>query len=93
MILMATLALVPLLAKDSDARKAAERSRRGILRRSWRPPTRASREDMLANAHCIVIVPGLKTAAFVVGGKYGKGICVLPKQNRPRLVGPGHGTD
>ena len=28
---------------------------------------------MLANAHCIVIVPGLKTAAFMVGGKYGKG--------------------
>ena len=28
---------------------------------------------MLENAHCIVIVPSLKTAAFVVGGKYGKG--------------------
>jgi lipid-binding SYLF domain-containing protein len=27
----------------------------------------------LANTHCIVLVPGLKTAAFVVGGKYGKG--------------------
>jgi len=30
-------------------------------------------EELLANAHCIVIVPGLKTAAFLVGGKYGKG--------------------
>jgi len=30
-------------------------------------------QDMLGNAHCIVIVPDLKTAAFVVGGKYGKG--------------------
>jgi lipid-binding SYLF domain-containing protein len=29
--------------------------------------------DLLGNAHCIVIVPGLKTAAFVFGGKYGKG--------------------
>jgi lipid-binding SYLF domain-containing protein len=28
---------------------------------------------MLENAHCIVIVPSLKTAAFLVGGKYGKG--------------------
>lgn len=28
---------------------------------------------MLANSHCIVIVPSLKTAAFLVGGKYGKG--------------------
>src|SRR4029078_8380983 len=29
--------------------------------------------ELLTNAHCIVIVPGLKTAAFGVGGKYGKG--------------------
>jgi lipid-binding SYLF domain-containing protein len=29
---------------------------------------------MLSNAHCIVIVPNLKTAAFIVGGKYGKGV-------------------
>jgi lipid-binding SYLF domain-containing protein len=28
---------------------------------------------LLADAHCIVIVPSLKTAAFLVGGKYGKG--------------------
>jgi SH3 domain-containing YSC84-like protein 1 len=28
---------------------------------------------LLDNAHCIVIVPGLKTAAFVFGAKYGKG--------------------
>src|SRR4030095_14659157 len=30
-------------------------------------------QELLENAHCIVIVPDLKTAAFVVGGKYGKG--------------------
>jgi lipid-binding SYLF domain-containing protein len=30
-------------------------------------------QDLLTNAHCIVIVPGLKTAAFVFGAKYGKG--------------------
>jgi lipid-binding SYLF domain-containing protein len=28
---------------------------------------------MLENAHCIVIVPGLKTGAFLFGAKYGKG--------------------
>ena len=36
-------------------------------------PDKGIPQDMLANAHCIVIVPSLKTAAFVVGGKYGKG--------------------
>jgi lipid-binding SYLF domain-containing protein len=36
-------------------------------------PDKGIPQDLLAKAHCIVIVPGLKTAAFVFGGKYGKG--------------------
>src|SRR5947208_1016689 len=36
-------------------------------------PDKGIPQEMLENAHCIVIVPGLKTAAFVFGGKYGKG--------------------
>jgi lipid-binding SYLF domain-containing protein len=36
-------------------------------------PDKGIPQDMLANAHCIVIVPSLKTAAFLIGGKYGKG--------------------
>src|SRR6266550_2932386 len=39
---------------------------------------------MLEHAHCIVIVPELKTGAFIVGGKYGKGY--LSCRNK---VGPG----
>src|SRR4051794_1073173 len=30
-------------------------------------------QDLLDKAHCVVIVPGVKKAAFVVGGKYGRG--------------------
>src|SRR5206468_5102659 len=36
-------------------------------------PDKGIPQEMLENAHCIVIVPGLKTAGFVIGGKYGKG--------------------
>jgi lipid-binding SYLF domain-containing protein len=36
-------------------------------------PDKGIPQELLENAHCIVIVPGLKTAAFIVGGKYGKG--------------------
>jgi lipid-binding SYLF domain-containing protein len=36
-------------------------------------PDKGIPQDMLGNAHCIVIVPELKTGAFIVGGKYGKG--------------------
>jgi len=30
-------------------------------------------QDLLERAECIVIIPGLKKGAFVVGGKYGRG--------------------
>ncbi len=36
-------------------------------------PDKAIPRDLLTKAHCIAIVPGLKTAAFGVGAKYGKG--------------------
>ncbi len=36
-------------------------------------PDKGIPQDLLEKAYCIVIVPDLKTAAFVVGGKYGKG--------------------
>src|SRR6266436_5607888 len=36
-------------------------------------PDRSIPQDLLDNAHCIVIVPGLKKGAFIIGGKYGKG--------------------
>jgi len=36
-------------------------------------PDKGIPQDLLEKAHCIVIVPSLKTAAFILGGKYGKG--------------------
>ena len=36
-------------------------------------PDKGIPQDLLDKAHCIVIVPSLKTAAFIFGGKYGKG--------------------
>ena len=36
-------------------------------------PDKGIPQDLLESAHCIVIVPGLKKGAFIVGAKYGKG--------------------
>jgi hypothetical protein len=36
-------------------------------------PDKGIPTELFEKAHCIVIVPELKTAAFIVGGKYGKG--------------------
>jgi len=36
-------------------------------------PDRGIPQDLLEKAHCIAIVPSVKTGAFIVGAKYGKG--------------------
>jgi SH3 domain-containing YSC84-like protein 1 len=72
MILMATLAIAPLLAKDNEPVKRLNEAA-AVFGEIMAAPDKGIPQDMLGNAHCIVIVPGLKTAAFVVGGKYGKG--------------------
>jgi len=72
MILAAALAIAPLLAKNSEpVKRLAEAT--AVLSEIMATPDKGIPEDLLANAHCIVIVPGLKTAAFLVGGKFGKG--------------------
>ena len=76
MILTATLAvaplLAPLMASDNDPARRLDESA-AVFSEIMATPDKGIPQDMLANAHCIVIVPGLKTAAFLVGGKYGKG--------------------
>jgi len=76
MILAATLALAPvltpLLAKESEPVKRLDEAA-AVFAEVMAAPDKGIPEEMLANAHCIVIVPGLKTAAFILGGKFGKG--------------------
>jgi lipid-binding SYLF domain-containing protein len=43
-------------------------------------PDKAIPQSLLDKASCIVLVPGLKKAAFVVGGKYGRGFALCRAQ-------------
>ena len=67
-VLLACAALVS-AASDTDKRlqKAAK-----ALKEVMDIPDKSIPQDLLNKAECIVIVPDLKKAAFVVGGKYGK---------------------
>lgn len=47
-------------------------------------PDKSIPQDLLTRAQCIVIVPGLKKAAFIVGAKYGRGFASC---RRPGGVG------
>lgn len=72
MILAATLAIAPLLAKDNEPTKRLQEAS-AVFSEVMATPDKGIPQEMLENAHCIVIIPGLKTGAFLVGGKYGKG--------------------
>jgi lipid-binding SYLF domain-containing protein len=38
-------------------------------------------QDLLAKANCIAIIPGVKKAAFLVGGNFGKGVLMCRAKN------------
>ena len=89
MILLATLAIVPLLAKDKNNESIKRLSEAAsVLTEIMAAPDKGIPEDMLANSHCIVIVPGMKTAAFLVGGKYGKGYVSCRRKSGPGWTAP-----
>ena len=47
-----------------------------VLHEILSAPDKGIPEDLLAKAQCVMIVPGLKKAAFVVGGEYGRGFAL-----------------
>lgn len=44
-------------------------------------PDKGIPEDLFHKAACVVVIPGVKKAAFIVGGKYGKGFIECRRQN------------
>jgi lipid-binding SYLF domain-containing protein len=88
MILTAALAIAPLLAKDSEPAKRLDEAA-AVFSEIMATPDKGIPEELLANAHCIVIVPGLKTAAFVFGAKYGKGYVSCRKKSGAGWSAPG----
>jgi lipid-binding SYLF domain-containing protein len=71
-LLLATLAALPLLASENEPTKRLEEAAT-VFSEIMDTPDKGIPQELLEKAHCIVIVPGLKKGAFVVGGKYGKG--------------------
>jgi lipid-binding SYLF domain-containing protein len=70
-----------LFAKDKAVDRRLDDSAT-VLSEILSAPDKGIPRDLLGKAHCIVVVPGLKKGAFVVGGKYGKGfISCRPKSD------------
>jgi lipid-binding SYLF domain-containing protein len=64
-------------ANDTDNRLDASAL---VLREVMGAPDKGIPQDLLAKAACVVIVPGVKKGAFIIGAKYGRGFIVCRKR-------------
>lgn len=74
LFVLAMAAAMPLNAELSkgESKRIAEAAT--ILREIHAVPDRDIPQELWAKASCVAVVPGLKKAAFVFGGEYGKGL-------------------
>ena len=82
------LALTPLFAQDPEPVKRLDEAA-AVFSEIMATPDNGIPHDLLEKAHCIVIVPGLKKGAFIVGGKYGKGYLSCRTKNGEGWSAPG----
>jgi lipid-binding SYLF domain-containing protein len=90
LILTAVVAFSPLLAiaKDNEPVKRLDAATT-VFSEVMSAPDKGIPREMLEHAHCIVIVPDLKTGAFILGGKYGKGYISCRSKVGPGWSAPG----
>ena len=86
-MIVAALALTPLMAKVSEPIQRLNEAT-AVFSEIMGAPDKGIPQELLENAHCFVIVPDLKTAAFVVGAKYGKGYLFCRNKKGPGWSAP-----
>lgn len=86
--IVTAVAVTPVRAADDDAAQRLNEAA-VVFSEIMATPDRSIPRDLVEKAHCIVIVPELKTAAFVVGGKYGKGFISCRKAAGAGWSAPG----
>jgi lipid-binding SYLF domain-containing protein len=52
-----------------------------VMKEIMATPDNAIPQELLQSSQCIVIVPGMKKAAFIIGAKYGKGFLLCRKNS------------
>lgn len=87
-----TLAFLPLLLQGAEpANKAVTRRLEDAavtFSEIMSAPDKGIPRDLLEKAHCVVVVPGLKKGAFIIGGQYGKGFVTCRGQNNQGWSAP-----
>jgi lipid-binding SYLF domain-containing protein len=79
--LTTALACAPLIADDKSKTDERLGDAASLFIEVMGTPDKAIPQDLLNKSQCVILVPGLKQAAFVVGAKYGRGyaMCREPR--------------
>jgi len=87
---LAAFAFASVLAFGKDQSDAALRVGEAdkVLSEIMTTPDNAIPQDLLAKAHCAVIVPSMKRAGFIFAGQYGKGVMLCRAKDGRGWTGP-----
>jgi len=87
MAALSPFAVTPLPAEEKDFDRLNEAAT--VFTEIMDAPYKGIPQDLLESAHCIVIVPGLKKGAFIVGAKFGKGFVSCREKTSHKWSAPG----
>lgn len=77
-LIIAATAVTSLFGAEPDTPKRLQASA-DAFKEVMGTPDKSIPQDLLNKAQCIIIVPGLKKGAFIIGAKYGKGFASCRK--------------
>jgi SH3 domain-containing YSC84-like protein 1 len=77
--ILASAFLVSARAGDAENAKRLKISQ-DVLMEAMNAGDQSIPRGLIERAHCVAIVPGMKQAGFIVGGKYGKGYLLCRKE-------------
>jgi len=79
-VLIALVAGSTAFTKEKDKTSERLNDAVAVISEIMETPDKGIPQDLLDKSQCIVIVPGLKKGALIIGGKYGKGFVSCRKQ-------------
>ena len=78
LVVAASLALTPTIFAADDVAARLDNAA-DVLHDMMHMDDKGVPQDLIDHAQCVGVIPGLKKAGFIVGGKYGKGFVVCRK--------------
>jgi SH3 domain-containing YSC84-like protein 1 len=69
-------------ANDQDDVAKRLDNARSVITEMMKADDKGVPQDLLQKSQCVIIIPNLKKAGFIVGGQYGKGYAACREKNR-----------